>query len=198
MSRFHGSISAVLVLACTWAIATCGVATFAVADDGTNEDCLKQGDAIGAFYVTKVAGAEDDGVEPGDDLCYRCRYGSSPMVMVFTRQIGGKVPQLVKELDAAVTAHEESRLKGLLTLMGEDAAVLKEDAKKVAQTTGTKNVPVVIAKETKTGPLNYRLPSDAEVTIIVAQDSQVVATHTFAATKIDVAAIMKEVKQMLN
>ncbi len=180
----------------------CSALTFAmtctvlVADD--SQVGLKTGEAIGAFYVTKVAGAEDDGVQPGDDLCYRCRYGSSPMVMVFARNTGGKVPELVKQLDSAVAANEDYKLRGLMTLMGEDAAVLREDAKKIAEASGAKKVPFVVAKENKTGPVNYKLPEAVEVSIVVAKDSQVVATHCFDADKIDVATLLKDVKGMLN
>ncbi|MEL6109663.1 MAG: hypothetical protein AAFU85_26945, partial [Planctomycetota bacterium] len=99
--------------------------------NAADSECLKEGDAIGAFYVTKVAGAEQDGVEKGTELCYRCRYGSRPMVMVFARKSGGKVTDLVKELDAAIADNEGEELKGLLTLMGEDASALKETAVKV-------------------------------------------------------------------
>ncbi len=174
------------------------------ATDGTTraetsiEDSLKQGDSIGVFYVTKIAGAEDDGVEPGEDLCYRCRYGSSPMVMIFARDTGGRLTDLVKQLDAEVEKNEDARLKGLLTLIGEDAASLKEDASKIAKKAAVKNVPVVIAKEMKTGPLNYRLSDDAVVTIVVAKDSQVVNTYIFAADKIDIAAVMFEIQQILR
>jgi hypothetical protein len=166
--------------------------------DTSTEDSLKQGDSIGVFYVTKVAGAEDDGVEPGEDLCYRCRYGSSPMVMVFARDTGGKVTDLIKQIDTAVARNEEARLRGLLTLIGEDAASLKQDASKIAKKAAVKNVPVVVAKETKTGPLNYKLSDDAAVTIVVAKDSQVVNTHIFAADKIDIAAVMTEIQQILH
>ena len=165
---------------------------------GDDDDGLKQGEAIGVFYVTKVAGAEDDGVEPGEELCYRCRYGSSPMVMVFARQTGGKIPTLAKELDSAVGAHEEVRFKGLLTLLGEDTAELEDRAKRVAEEVGIKRVPVVIAKESKTGPLNYKLPPKAEVTIVVAKDSQVVTTHVSAAAQIDVPKLMREISALLS
>lgn len=193
MTRLFLGNAIVLALVCS-CITTAGIAT---ADTATDE-CLQQGDSIGVFYVTKVAGAEDDGVEPGEDLCYRCRYGSSPMIMVFARDTGGKVPDLVKQIDAAVAENEESSLKGLLTLIGEDAAELKQDATKIAEKAEVKHVPVVVAKETTTGPLNYKLPAESAVTIVVAKDSQVVATHTFAADKIDIAAVMKEVKQILR
>lgn len=188
MSRFYVGYAVAV------ALVFCGTS---IADIATQE-CLQQGDAVGVFYVTKVAGAEDDGVEPGEDLCYRCRYGSSPMIMVFVRDTGGNVVDLLKQIDAAVAAHEDCRLKGLLTLIGEDASKLKEEASKLALSAAVKHVPVVIAKETKTGPLNYKLPGESAVSIVVAKDSQVVNTHFFSVGTIDVAAVMKEVRQILN
>ncbi len=190
MSRMFLGNALTLALVCSTAV-TAGA-------DTSTEDALKQGDSIGVFYVTKVAGAEDDGVEPGEELCYRCRYGSRPMVMMFARDTGGKVTDLVKQIDAAVAKNEDVSLKALLTLIGEDAASLKEDASKIAKKAAVKNVPVVVAKETKTGPLNYKLADDAAVTIIVAKDSQVVNTHVFAADKIDIAAVMADVQQILR
>jgi hypothetical protein len=191
MSRFNllGTLALICLLVLTAASARA---------DSANDECLKQGDPIGVFYVTKVAGAEDDGVEPGEDLCYRCRYGSRPMVMVFARDTGGNVPELLKKIEAAVVANEDASLRGLMTLIGEDAAKLKEEAGKLAKKSSVKKVPVVVAKETKTGPLNYRLPSDVAVTIVVARDSQVVNTYLYAADEIDIAAVMSEVQQMLN
>ncbi|MCO8123871.1 hypothetical protein NHH03_19150 [Stieleria sp. TO1_6] len=165
----------------------------------TATECLKSGDAIGAFYVTKVAGAEDDGVENGQELCYRCKYGKRPMVMVFARDTGGKVDQLVKELDSAVGANKEAQLKSFVTLIGEDASALKENAAKFAKASGAKNVPVVVAQDNVTGPTSYKIAKDAAVTIIVANESEVIASHSFdKAEKVDVAAVMGEVKKMLN
>ena len=169
-----------------------------VIGDAASGEPLKPGDAIGAFYVTKVAGAEDDGVEPGDSLCYRCRYGSSPMVMIFARRTGGKLTRLVKELDLAVVENQEFKLRGLLTLMGDDVAVLKGVGKEIVSAAGAKMVPVVIADDVQTGPLNYRLRSDVEVTIVVAKDSQVVATYVAAESQIDLSAVMLDLKQILN
>ncbi|MFN5949118.1 MAG: hypothetical protein ACK43N_11540, partial [Pirellulaceae bacterium] len=45
---------------------------------------LQSGDALGAFTVQKVGGATEDGVEVGESLCYRCKFQSRPMVLVFT------------------------------------------------------------------------------------------------------------------
>ncbi len=187
MSRlFLGSVlSAALV---------CGIAT--AADTAT--ESLKQGDSLGAFYVTKVAGATDDGVEAGEELCYRCKYGQRPMVMVFTRKGGSKVNELVGSLDKAVAKHEDAQLRGLVTVLGDDQSTLKGQATSIATESGAKHIPVVVAADSETGPESYRISPSADVTIIVANESQVVASHSFAADSVDIAAVMKEVEQMLN
>jgi len=187
MSRlFLGSVlSAALV---------CGIA--GAADTAT--ECLKQGDPIGAFYVTKVAGAETDGVEAGEELCYRCKWGQRPMVMVFTRKGGSKVNELVGKLDKAVTDHKDAELRGLVTVLGDDASTLKDQATKIATESGAKNVAVVVAAESESGPESYHISPTSDVTIIFANESQVVASHSFSADSVDIAAVMKEVEQMLN
>lgn len=164
-----------------------------LADDG-----LKTGDPVGVFYVTKVGGALDDGVQPGQDLCYRCRYGSSPMVMVFVRETDGRVLPLVERLDAAVRRHEKSRLRGLVTLLGRGASRLKERASRVADRGKVVKVPIVVAKESETGPLNYKLPADSPVTIVVAKDSQVVKVYTSATSDIPVDSVIREVESILE
>ncbi len=162
------------------------------------EPCLKQGDSVGVFYVTKVAGAEDDGVFPGENLCYRCRYGSRPLVMVFARRSGGRLTELVRRLDRAVASNRDSSLKGLITFVGETPTEAKESAASCAKSAAVKTVPVVVANEANTGPVNYKLATDAAVTIVVAKDSQVIHTHTYDVDTIDVATVMSEVQQIIH
>lgn len=170
---------------------------FASSSQAADSECLGEGDPIGAFYVTKVAGADSDGVEKGQELCYRCRYGSRPMVMVFARKNSDKLNELVGQLNQAVGSHSDAQLKGFVTLMGQDAGSLKKAAEKIASSAKVDNVPVVIAKDLKSGPQNYKLDPSAEVTIVVANNSRVVANHMFSADEIDVAAVMKSVESSL-
>lgn len=159
---------------------------------------LKKGDPVGVFYVTKAGGALDDGVEPGEEICYRCRYGSSPMVMVFIRQTDGRVQQLVERLDASVQRNRRSRLRGLVTVLGKGVGRLRETAARVANRGKVVSVPVVVAKETETGPPNYKLPQDSPVTIVVAKDSQVVRVYTSSTTDIPVEQVIKEAESILD
>ena len=188
MSRLIMSVAVLGMLVCT-----------VVSAKKPGSECLEAGDGIAAFYVTKAAGAEDDGVEKGRELCYRCKYGQRPMVMVFARDTGGKVGDLVKEIDSAVQANEDAQLKGLVTLLGKDVSTLKDTAEKIVKTTGAKQIPVVIANDKESGPSAYKLNDKAAVTVVVAKNSKVVATEAFEkADAVNVASVMKHVKKMLN
>ena len=158
---------------------------------------LKPGDPIGAFRVTKIAGATEDGVEPGSTLCYRCRYGSSPMVMIFARKTSDELDSLINPLEQALAKHEDEKLRAFVTLTGGELSKLKETAAVIAERTGVKLMPIVVAEDVATGPLDYQLSVGADVTVIIAQDSQVVATDVFSISDIKADKVMKQVAAML-
>ena len=159
----------------------------------------QEGDRLGAFYVTKCAGAEDDGVEIGNNLCYRCRNGANPQVVVFTRSFDPKVMQLLQVLDAAVAKYDGEKLRAFVNVLGDDQEKLQETAKEAAVRSRTKNVPFVVPNEFETGPDNYGISSKAEVTILLASELGVKANHAVVqASDLDVSAIMKDIGKILN
>lgn len=161
---------------------------------------VQPGDAIGAFDVVKCAGAADDGVSTGDKLCYRCKYGGRPMVMVFTRTTDGKVADLVKKLDAAVAKNSDEKLAAFVNLLGEDQEALESQAKKFASKTKVENVPVVVPVEFENGPDNYGINPKAEVTVILAVKGAVVANHAVSGELNDktIDAILADVPKLLQ
>ena len=159
----------------------------------------QEGDRIGAFNVTKVAGAEKDGVKVGANLCYRCRNGQNPQVMVFTRATDEKVQMLVGKLDKAIDDNKSSKLRVFVNLLGEDKEDLSDACEKFASSSKVKNVPFVVPNEFENGPDNYGINSKAAVTITLAVDSKVKASHAFAsATDVNVDAVMKDLKKILE
>lgn len=157
------------------------------------------GDSLGAFYVTKVAGAEDDGVAEGKNLCYRCRNGARPQVIVFTRSTDAKVKQLVKRLDKAVADNESGQLRVFVNVLGEDKEDLSDICKKLAADTGATNVPFVVPNEFENGPDNYGINAKADVTVLLASDLGVKATHAFASSKdLKVASVIKDLNKILE
>jgi hypothetical protein len=157
------------------------------------------GDSIGAFYVTKVAGAEDDGIEEGKNLCYRCRNGARPQVIVFTRSTDANVKKLVKRLDKAVAENESEQLRVFVNVLGDDKEALSDTCKKLAAETKAKNVPFVVPNEFENGPDNYGINAKADVTVLLASDSAVKATHAFSSSKdMKVASIVKDLQKILE
>ena len=178
-------------------------ATTATADKPSSDDALasgpKVGARLGAFNVTKCAGAEEDGVEEGRELCYRCRNGSRPQVMVFTRSTDGKVVELVKKLDKAAKENDEASLRVFVNVLDEDREAASDKAKKFAAATSATEVPFVVPNEFENGPDNYGINEDAAVTIVLASDSKVKATYATAnAEQLNIDAVIKDLGKILN
>jgi hypothetical protein len=181
------------------ALALCGRV---VADEPAKSE-LKSGpqcgDSLGAFYVTKVAGAESDGVKEGQNLCYRCRNGKSPQVVVFTRSTDPKVAELVKQLDKAIAENESSKLKVFVNVLGSDKDKATEEAKKFAASSQAKNVPFVVPNEFENGPDDYGINAKAAVTVTFANELGVKATQAFAnASDVKVDAVISDLSKILN
>ena len=173
------------------------------ADEATKAKKLKsgpqKGESIGAFYVTKVAGAESDGVEEGKNLCYRCRNGSRPQVIVFARSATPKVANLVKQLDKAVDENESSELRVFVNILGDGKEDATDVAKKFAASTNAKNIPFVVPNEFENGPDNYGINPDAELTVVMAVDKGVKANFAVKeADQLKVAAVMKNLSKIVE
>lgn len=163
------------------------------------ESGLKEGAGIGPFYVTKCSGAEKDGVATGQNLCYRCKNGSRPQVMVFTRSSDESVVKLVKELDAKLQKHEDVQLRAFVNMLGDSKDSAMDEVKKLASAAGAKMVPFVVPNEYENGPEDYGLNTDAEVTIIMANNSKVVANYAVAkAGEMNLDAVMTELKKIIE
>ncbi len=162
---------------------------------------LEPGKYVDAFDVVKCAGSEDDDVKIGDKLCYRCKYGSRPMVMVFARKADEQLGELVKQLDAKVADASDSKLAAFVNLLGESRDDLETAAKEFGETTGTKNVPIVVPVEYENGPENYGINPEVGVTVILANKGKVVANHALDGEDLDekaVEAILDDVSKMIN
>lgn len=150
---------------------------------------LQAGEGIGAFTVEKCGGAADDGVKVGQKLCYRCKLGARPMVMVFSRHADEKLAKLVSELDKTVTDKADTKLAAFVNLIGDDAAELKTTAEKFEKSHKAGKVAIVVPEDQPNGPKDYKISKDADVTVIIAKDGKVSANHALKADKLDEKAI---------
>ena len=73
---------------------------------------LQPGDEVPAFEVVKVAGNPHDEVKIGEELCYRCKMGKRPMVVVFARKSDKNLAKLVHALDEVVAKNKDEKKMG--------------------------------------------------------------------------------------
>ena len=159
------------------------------------------GEKLGAFQVVKAAGNPNDGVEDGKQLCYRCKLGNRPVVMVFSRNPDQNLAKLVKELDAVVAKNSEKQMASFVNLLGSDAEALKTSAKAFMDKANVQNVAIVVPADQPNGPTDYKIDPQADVTVLIYKDGTVTVNHAYAAGGLndgEIKKIVGETSQILN
>lgn len=138
------------------------------------------GEVVGAFTVTKVTGNPDDGVDDGRTLCYRCKMGQRPVVMVFARSADEKLAKLLKKIEEEVEEHQSEKLTSFVNMIGADAESLKKAAADFASKHGLKRIAFVVPEHAENGPPDFKIAPTADVTVVCYKGGEVKANHAFA------------------
>jgi hypothetical protein len=135
---------------------------------------LATGEFVPAFNVKDCTGPNE-----GKTLCYRCQYGSRPVVAVFTRRMTDDVSALVKGLDEAVGAGKDAQLKAFVVYLSDNPDAAETQLKKAAaEGKISKNVPLTVY-QTSEGPDNYEIAKNADVTVMLWNKSKVTESKGF-------------------
>ncbi len=159
-----------------------GVATATIGVAGTVKAVVsgpQTGETVGAFTVTKVAGNPDDGVADGRNLCYRCKMGQRPVVMVFARSADEKLAKLLKKIEEEVEEHQDEKLSSFVNMIGTDAESLKKAAADFVAKQGLKRIAFVVPDDTKDGPPDLKIAPDVDVTVICYKEGTVQPNYAF-------------------
>ncbi len=174
----------------TFVVSSFVLAVAAVAVAGELKSGPQPNQSIGPFDVVKCGGGTTDDVGVGEQLCYRCRYGNRPMVMVFARAANDAVAALTSKLNEEVAEHQDAKLSAFVNLIGDDnRESLEAAAKALAKQAKAEHVPLVVPIESANGPEDYSLNPQAEVTVILAVRGKVKASLAFEPGKLDEAAV---------
>jgi len=140
---------------------------------------LQPGDAPPAFNVRDITGPK-----AGKTLCYRCMYGSRPVVSIFAREIDENVANLIKQVDAQVGENGDKKMAAFVVLLTDDADAAEGKLKEVAKKNSIKNVPLTVY-DGSAGPSSYKIAKDADVTVMMWNESDVKVNHAFAKGQLD-------------
>ncbi len=95
---------------------------------------------------------------------------------------------LVKQVDAAVKAHEDKKLSAFVVVLTDDADKTEEQLKALAKNAKIKNVPLTLLEGTA-GPPKYKIAKDAEVTVLLWRGQKVKANHAYGKGQLNQEAI---------
>lgn len=148
----------------------------------------KPGDSVPSFYTRAVTGPLAN-----KSVCYVCRNGDRPVVMLLMRRIGRDMKPLLTKVDKIVDGNRASGLRGFGVLIDDNS----RKATSAVQTFAFNNkiqLPLTVSGRAIAGAGGHKLHKDAALTVVLYRRQKVVRTWSFRAGEIkpaDVAAIAK-------
>lgn len=155
----------------------------------------KFGATVQSFFVRAVTGPHRN-----RSVCYVCRYGSRPVVMVFIQKVDRELPTLLKAVDKIVDKNRITGLRSFGVLVTNESS----QAVPVLQTMAFDErirMPLTAATTAVAGPGGNRLHRDAATTVVLYRQQKAVTNLAFKYGKLDDKAIgnvLDRIKEMLD
>src|SRR5687767_2821034 len=112
--------------------------------------------------------------------------------MVFAREINDSLTSLVKKLDEATAKNK--KLNSFIVFLGDDEG-LKDKVEKLAEKQNVKNT-ILTVMDNPTGPGNYKIAKEADVTVVLYNQRKVAVNHAFRKGELDAKAIDRVVSDL--
>jgi hypothetical protein len=120
--------------------------------------------------------------------------GDNPVAVVFARDLNPTLTGLVKKIDEATAKNSGCDMGSFVVLMTDDKEKMEADLKKLAEREGLKKVALTI--ESATGPRNYNIAQDADVTVLLYVDKKVKKNFAFKKGELTDAKVEEIVKEI--
>src|SRR5437868_5150363 len=144
------------------AIAFIGSALIVAADTlPVPKSGLQVGEKVPTFYVRAITGPLQ-----GKSVCYVCRNGDRPVVMVFVRDVTPELKKLLKGIDELVDAHRAEGLRSFGVFVARDSKTLLPAVQTLAFEEKL-NLPLTISAASVDGATGQNLPPDATLTVVL-------------------------------
>ncbi len=115
------------------------------------------------------------------------------------REITDELTSLVKKLDKAVESNKGDKMAAFVVVLSDDPDEAEAKLKKIAEKEKIKNVPLTVF-EGASGPKNYKISKDADVTVMMWVKHKVKVNHAFAKGSLkekQIEQVVADVKKIL-
>lgn len=136
---------------------------------------LEVGEKVPTFYVRAITGPLQ-----GRSVCYVCRNGDRPVVMIFTRDLSPELKKLLKRVDELVDAHRADGLRGFGVFLAPDGKALLPAVQTLAFDEKL-NLPLTVSAAAEDRNSRPALPTDATISVVLYRDQKVAAKFSYGA-----------------
>ncbi|HMP03209.1 MAG TPA: hypothetical protein PKD86_19000 [Gemmatales bacterium] len=151
-------------------------------DSALASEPLVSGPAAGARYGP-YSFLIATGPKRGTQHCYVCDTLGKPVVIVFARQTSDELGKLLVEIDRMVATKRDQGFFAWATFLADDETAIAAKVETWGRQLGLRSLPLGVFEDAD-GPPTYRLSRDAETTILVVNESKVVANFAFKANEL--------------
>lgn len=146
------------------------------------------GELVPSFYSRVVTGPLMN-----RSVCYVCRNGDRPVVLVLMRKTGPRVKQLLRNLDRIVDRNRAAGLRSFGVLLSSQPAK-DTGALQTFSFNGKIAMPLTVTTETAGGQEFLQLPENADVSVVLYRNRRVVSSFAFRAG----GPAVDEIRQVLR
>jgi hypothetical protein len=155
----------------------------------------KIGSTIHQFFVRAVTGPHRN-----RSVCYVCRYGSRPVVMVFIQKTDPEIATLLKAIDAIVDENRVSGLRSFGVLVTDESARVVPVLQTMAFDEQIR-MPLTAATTAVAGPSCHNLHPSAATTVVLYRNQQSIRNFAFAKGEINkdsLAPLLKNIESLID
>jgi hypothetical protein len=109
--------------------------------------------------------------------------------MIFAREVSDNLTSLVKKLDSETAKHSDCKMGSFVVFCTGENEKLETQLKELAKKEGLKKI--VLSIDNPSGPANYEVAKDADVTVVLYHKHSVKANHAFKKGELNDKAIDK-------
>jgi hypothetical protein len=158
-------------------------------------DPLKAGPQKGEKVPGPFHPLNINGENAGEKACLYCRYGMSPVAMVFARSATPEIVTLAKKLEEQVKAHQDAEFNACIVFCSDDTS-LKGQLEEIVKKEGLKNVTLAI--DNPAGPKGYNIEKDADVVVLLYKDRKVISNHAYRKGEMCEDCVQKIIAEIPN
>jgi hypothetical protein len=137
---------------------------------------LKSGPQVGEKVPGPLNPLNCTGDHAGEKYCLYCKYGDSPVAMIFARQVTPELTKLIKRIDQATEKNQERNMGSFVVFLS-DSDTLEAELKELAKKEKIEHC--ILAIGDPAGPERYNVAPEAEVTVVLYTLMTVKANHAF-------------------